>query len=114
MVGVSRRHHATPETPDKYIVPVKRDVPVREEKGTWTMIKAMSAVLVSAALLVFLWGCGKKEQSPTPGQPSKMEQPKSEHATSEHPTSEHPTSDKSASEKPAPEPSKSEHPEHPK
>jgi len=63
------------------------------------MVKVMSAVLVSVVLVMFLWGCQKKEQPPTPGQPSKVEQPAPEQPAAEQPASEKP---------------KSEHPEHPK
>lgn len=78
------------------------------------MIKAMSRVLLSAALLVFLSGVGMA-QTAKPEHPAKTEPPKSEQVKPEHPKAEqkkaeHPKADPKAEEK------KHEHPkaEHPK
>ncbi len=74
------------------------------------MTKAISAVLLSALLMVFPAGCGQQgpatSERPT-AEEETIEQP--EHPTSEEPAaeeSEHPTSEESATEPPA-----SEHPE---
>lgn len=60
------------------------------------MFKAISAVLMSLLLLVFLSGCGQSEQPAKPQPPAKTEQPKAEPA------------------KPAPPQAAPAQPEHPK
>ena len=72
------------------------------------MIKAISAVLLSALLVVFLLGCGDEGQE-TVGQP---EHPTAQESTTEQP--EHPTSEESTPEQaehPTSEGSTTEHPE---
>lgn len=75
------------------------------------MIKALSAVLMSVLLIVFLSGCGQSEQPAKPQPPAKAEAPKAEPAKPAPPQAapakpEHPKAD----------PTKPEHPktEHPK
>ena len=65
------------------------------------MMKVISAVLVSALLLVFLVGCGGNEQAETG--PPAGEHPTSEEPTTEQPelpAGEHPTSEEPAAEHP--------------
>jgi len=67
------------------------------------MIKAISAVLMSALLLVFLSGCkqeqpskpeqakpGQQKTEPAKPEPAKPEHPKAEPGKPEHPKTEHP------------------------
>jgi outer membrane biosynthesis protein TonB len=83
------------------------------------MIKALGALLMSAALLVFLSGASLA-QTTKPEHPSKTEHPKAAPAKTEHPKAEqskpeHPKADPAKPEHPKAEP-KPEHPksEHPK
>jgi len=84
------------------------------------MIKAMSRVLLSAALLVFLSGVSLA-QTAKPEHPAKTEPPKAEQVKPEHPKAEpgkaeHPKADPGKAEHPKAQQPKPEHPktEHPK
>ena len=78
------------------------------------MIKAISRVLLSAALLVFLSGAGLA-QTAKPEHPSKAEHPQAGQVKPEHPQAEaakpeHPKSQPTNPEHPKAEHPKSEHP----
>jgi hypothetical protein len=84
------------------------------------MIKALGAVLMSAALLVFLSG-SSLAQTAKPEHPSKPEPPKAAPAKPEHPKAdpakpEHPKATPAKPEHPKADPAKPEQPkaEHPK
>ncbi len=75
------------------------------------MFKAISAVLISVLLLVFLAGCGQSDQPAKPQPPAKTEQPKAAPAKPEQPKAE-----PAKPEHPKADPTKPDHPktEHPK
>jgi hypothetical protein len=84
------------------------------------MIKAMSRMLLSAALLVFLSGVGMA-QTAKPDHPAKTEPPKAEQVKPEHPKADpakpdHPKAEQKKPEHPKAEQKKPEQPkaEHPK
>jgi hypothetical protein len=87
----------------------------RKEKEDWRMIKAMSRVLLPAALLVFLSGAGLA-QTAKPEQPPKGEQPKSEQMKPGEMKHEEMKPGEMKHEHPQPGQTKPEHPksEHPK
>jgi len=81
------------------------------------MIKAMSRVLLSAVLLVFLSGVGMAQQAkpehPSTTEPPKAEQTKPDHPKAEQAKPEHPKADPKAdpkAEHPKADPKKAEHP----
>ena len=79
------------------------------------MIKAMSRMLLAAALLVFLSGVGMA-QTAKPEHPAKIEPPKAEQVKPEHPKADPAKPEHSKAEHPKAEQKKPEHPhaEHPK
>jgi hypothetical protein len=79
------------------------------------MIKAMSRVLLSAALLVFLSGVSLA-QTAKPEHPVKTEHPTAEQVKPEHPKADPAKPEHSKAEHPKDEQKKPEHPkaEHPK
>jgi len=90
------------------------------KKRRQDMIRALSAILLSAALLVFLSG-SSLAQTAKPEHPSKPEHPKAEqvkpeNSKAEAAKSEHPKGEPAKPEHPKAQPTKPEHPtgEHPK
>jgi len=80
------------------------------------MIKAISRILLSAALLVFLSGAGlaqtAKPEHPTKPEHPKAEQPKPDHPKAEPGKAEHPQPGKTKPEHPTGEQPKPDHPKH--
>lgn len=72
------------------------------------MIKALSAVLMSVLLIVFLSGCGQSEQPAKPQPPAKAEAPKAEPAKPAPPAASQAAPEKP--EHPKADPTKPEHP----
>jgi hypothetical protein len=73
------------------------------------MIKAISVVFLSAALLVFLSG-SSMAQATKPEHPTKTEEPKAEHPKAEEKKAEHPKAEEKKAEHPKAEEKKPEHP----
>jgi len=59
--------------------------PAGKKRRNKTMLKAVSAVIMSVLLLVFLSGCGQSDQPAKPQPPAKAEQPKAAPAKPEQP-----------------------------
>jgi len=79
------------------------------------MIRTVSVIFLSAALLVFLSGLGIA-QAPKPEHPTKTEEPKAEPKEAEHPKAEEKKAEEEKTEHPKAEEKKveEEKPEHPK
>jgi hypothetical protein len=79
------------------------------KKRRHIMIKAISVVFLSAALLVFLSGSGMA-QATKPEHPTKTEEPKAEPKKAEHPKAEEKKAEETKAEHPKAEEKKPEHP----
>jgi hypothetical protein len=73
------------------------------------MIRAISVIFLSAALVVFLSG-SSMAQAPKPEHPTTTEQPKAEEKKAEHPKAEEKKAEEKKAEHPKAEEKKPEHP----